>query len=57
MFYLKTVVVLVGVFEEAVHGIEDFVGKQKEPFPEKLSQIQLATLKTNKTANSTEMNR
>ena len=30
---LKTVVVLVGVLEEAVHGVEDLVGEQEEPFP------------------------
>ena len=31
---LKTVVILVGVLEEAVHRIKDFVREEEEPLPE-----------------------
>lgn len=31
---LKTVVVLVGVLEEAIHRIKDLVREEEEPFPE-----------------------
>lgn len=30
---LQTVVVLAGVLEEAVHGVEHLVGQKKKPFP------------------------
>lgn len=30
---LQTVVVLASVLKEAIHGVEDFVGQQEEPFP------------------------
>lgn len=30
---LQTVVVLVGVLEQAVHGVEHFVRQQQEPLP------------------------
>lgn len=30
---LQTVVVLAGIFEQAVHGVEHFVREQEEPFP------------------------
>jgi len=29
---LKTVVTLVGVFKQAIHRVEYFMGKEKEPF-------------------------
>lgn len=29
---LQTVVALAGVLEQAVHGVEDLVGQQEEPF-------------------------
>lgn len=31
--YLQAVIVLPGVFEQAVHGVQDFVGQQEEPLP------------------------
>ena len=31
---LKTVVILVGILEEAVHRIKDFVREEEEPLPE-----------------------
>lgn len=31
--YLETVVVLSGVFKQAVHGVQDFMGQQEEPLP------------------------
>ena len=30
---LQTVVVLAGVFEQTVHGVQDLVGQQEEPLP------------------------
>lgn len=30
---LQTVVVLAGVLEQTVHGVEDLVGQQEEPLP------------------------
>lgn len=30
---LQTVVVLAGIFEQTVHGVENLVGKKEEPLP------------------------
>lgn len=36
---LQTVIVLIGVLEQAIHGIQYFMGQQQEPFPFKITNL------------------